>query len=243
MFAIVFAFALTVVGYVSAEVPSFIHVCGRRDPNLDQCILDNVENLKDKICEGIPELDIPSNNPVILDDIVISDSSNSKINLRDVKAMGLCDFEVKYFKLDLDNLHFDAEIFFKRIQLNGTYDFDIRLLIPIVQKGPVYITSDNINAKANLDMNVVTKDSKRYVYMSKIKLNLDIKGYDVDYGINSEELNRLNQIISNFIGNNQEEVIKTLKPAIEEAVVKRILTLSNDIVKHFTFEELFPDKP
>lgn len=75
-----------------------------------------------------------------------------------------------------------------------------------------------------------------------MKLNLDIKGYDVEYGLDNAALNRLNQVVSNFIGNNQEEVIKAFKPAIEKVVVKRILSLSNNIVKHFTFEELFPEQ-
>lgn len=90
-------------------------------------------------------------------------------------------------------------------------------------------------------MKVITKSGIRYMYLSKMKINLDIKGYNAEYGLNNTELSRLNEIISNFIGNNQEEVIKAFKPAIEEAVVKRILLLSNNIVKHFTFEELFPD--
>lgn len=78
--------------------------------------------------------------------------------------------------------------------------------------------------------------------MSKMKINLDIKGYEAKYELGNTELNRLNEIINNFIGNNQEEVINAFRPAIEEAVVKRILSLSNNIVKHFTFEELFPDR-
>lgn len=88
-------------------------------------------------------------------------------------------------------------------------------------------------------MKTVTHNGKKYVYMSKMKINLDIKGYDVQYGLNNEELSRLNQVISNFIGNNQKEVISVFKPAIEEIVVQRVLSLSNNIVKHFTFDELF----
>lgn len=102
--------------------------------------------------------------------------------------------------------------------------------------------ADNVAAKVNMDMSVVSKNGKRYVYMSKMKINLDIKGYDTEYGLDNAALSRLNQVISNFIGNNQEEVIKVFKPAIEEEVVKRIISLSNNIVKHFTFEELFPDR-
>lgn len=78
--------------------------------------------------------------------------------------------------------------------------------------------------------------------MSKMKMNLDIKGYNAEYGLDNATLNRLNQVISNFIGNNQKEIIKAFKPAIEKEIIKRILLLSNNITKHFTFEELFPEQ-
>jgi len=97
--------------------------------------------MKDKICKGIPELDILPNDPFIINELVISDTPNSKIALRDVRVSGLCDFDIKYFHVDLDKLHFDVDLLFKRFQVNATYDFDIRLLVPIIQKGPVYITT------------------------------------------------------------------------------------------------------
>jgi len=244
MFAIIFSFAFVAVSYVSAAIPSYIHVCTNSKDTaiLNQCILENIDNLKDKICEGIPELDIQPNNPFILDNLVISDNPNSRISLKDVKVSGLCDFVIKFFNADIDKFHFDVDLLFRQIQMNATYDFDIRILVPIVQQSPVYITTNNVDAKVNIDMNVVTKNGKKYMYLSKMKINLDIKGYDAQYGLDNAALSRLNQVISNFIGNNQQEVIDVFKPAIEETVVKRILSLSNNIVKHFTFGELFPDR-
>ncbi|XP_011171045.1 uncharacterized protein LOC105203829 [Solenopsis invicta] len=242
MFAIVCAFVLIAANYAAAEIPSYIHVCGRRNPNLDQCILENIDNIKYKICDGIPELDVPPSNPFVLDTLAIIETHNSKIYMKNTQMTGLCNFDVQHLHLEFDKLHFDVDLKFRRLQLNSTYDFDIRLLVPIVYKGPVYITTDNVEAKVNMDMKVVTKGGKRYVYLSKMKINLDIKGYTAEYGLGNMESSRLNEIISNFIGNNQEEVISAFRPAIEEAVVKRILSLSNNIVKHFTFEELFPDR-
>jgi len=78
--------------------------------------------------------------------------------------------------------------------------------------------------------------------MSKMKINVDIKGYDAEYGLNNTELSRLNEVISNFIGNNQEEIINILKPVLEETISQRIILISNDMIKHFTYEELFPDR-
>lgn len=115
-------------------------MCGRRDPNLDQCIANNIDNLKDKLCEGIPELGVPTINLFAFDEIVISDTPNFKIYIRDAKVTGICDFVVNFLHTDLDTLHFDMELLFKQIQVNTTYDFSIRLLVPIAYKGLVYIT-------------------------------------------------------------------------------------------------------
>ncbi|XP_071645750.1 protein takeout-like [Temnothorax longispinosus] len=240
MFAAAFALVLITV-HVAAEVPSYIHVCGRRDPNLDQCIFNNVENLKDKICEGMPDLNIPSNNPLILDELVIFDSPDNKLYIKDTKMTGLCDFVVNYLHLDIDKLHFDVDLLFKQIQINGTYNLNVRLLVPITNTAQVYITTDNVGAKVSADMKMVTKGNQRYMFFSKMTINLDIKGYNIDFS-HERELGQLREIIRNFVGDNQQEIIRVIKPALEESITKRILLVANNIVKLFTYEELFPDR-
>jgi len=120
---------------------SYIHVCGRKDPNLDQCIVNNIENLKDKLCEGIPELNIQSVNPLVLDKLTIYDTSNTKLYVKDVQVTGLCDFVVNFLHIDIDKFHFDVDLLFKQIQINGTYDLNMQLLVPIIHKAKVYVTT------------------------------------------------------------------------------------------------------
>ncbi|KAL0101153.1 hypothetical protein PUN28_018778 [Cardiocondyla obscurior] len=140
MFASVFVFAL-VTAYVAAEIPSYIQVCGRKDPNLDKCILQNIENLKDKICEGIPELNIHSNNPLLLDELAIFDSPENKLFIKDTKVIGLCNFVINFFHIDIDKLHFDVDLLFKNIQINGTYDLNLRVVVPIAHKAEIHIST------------------------------------------------------------------------------------------------------
>jgi len=101
--------------------------------------------------------------------------------------------------------------------------------------------ADNVGAKVNVDLKLVTKNKQHYVFISKMMINLDIKGYKVEF---SNEVNQkqIIEIARNFLGNNQKEIIKNFKPILEEAISKRIILVSNDIVKHFTYEELFPDR-
>lgn len=102
--------------------------------------------------------------------------------------------------------------------------------------------ADNVETKAEIDMKLTTKDSKRYIYISKLNLNIDLKKYNAEFDLNKTELGQFYEIINNLFGNNQDEIIKILKPVLEEAISKYIVSISNDIVKHFTYEELFPDR-
>lgn len=240
---IAFFISVFAAAHVAAEIPSYIHVCNYNDPKLIQCILDNVENLKHKICEGIPELDIPANDPMMIDKLTLVDSHNTQMFMRNINITGLCDYVIKQFSFDIDKNHFDVELVFNKIKMNGTYDINLRILVPIKQGGDVYITTDNVEATVNMDMKVVNNRGKRYLYMSKMKINIDIKDYDATYNLQGSELNRLQEIIDNFIGNNKEEIIKVFKPALEKTVSQIVLSVANDIVKHFTYEELFPGRP
>jgi len=116
-------------------------VCGRKDPNLDQCIVNNVENLKDKLCEGIPELSIQPTNPLVLDQLTIYDTPNTKLHIKDMQITGLCDFFINSFHIDIDKFHFNVDLLFKHIQTNGTYDLNMQLLVPIIHKAKVYVTT------------------------------------------------------------------------------------------------------
>lgn len=100
-----------------------------------------MNNLKNKICKGLPELDIPSNDPFIFDQLIIFNTSNSKLYLRNGQVMGLCDFNVNYLHADLENFHFDIDFLFDQIRINATSDFNVRLLVPIAYKRQIYITT------------------------------------------------------------------------------------------------------
>jgi len=97
--------------------------------------------LKLKICKGIPELGIPSNDPFIIDKLALADAPNIKLYVKNVQLTGLCEFDINNFSADIDTLHYDVDIVFNQIRANATYDFNIHVLVPIVRQGYIYITS------------------------------------------------------------------------------------------------------
>lgn len=97
--------------------------------------------MKYKICEGIPELSIQSNNPFRINQLPLLNVSGIYLSVMDTKMTGLCDYDVNFFHMDIDTLHFDIDLLFKHIQINGTYNLDLRTLVPIAHKAQVYITT------------------------------------------------------------------------------------------------------
>lgn len=98
--------------------------------------------MKSKICTGIPELNIPPNEPIIIDNLIIHDTNNVKLYLRDIKIYGFCDFIINSFHKegDIDKLHFDFNINIKHVRMNTTYDINLHILTQIACKGRIQIT-------------------------------------------------------------------------------------------------------
>lgn len=80
------------------------------------------------------------------------------------------------------------------------------------------------------------------MYATELKTVINIKEYDVHYGLNKKDLGQLGEILGNLIGNNQEEFIQRLTPTLEESISKWIILLFNDVFKSFSYDQLFPDR-
>lgn len=74
-----------------------------------------------------------------------------------------------------------------------------------------------------------------------MKIHLDIKNLNSQLG-ETDNKTLMNDIIHNFLGENNKEILKTIIPIIENIISEYIIDRSNSIVKHFTYEELFPDR-
>lgn len=116
-------------------------MCGRRDPNLNECVADNIKNLRDELCRGLTEMNLPPLEPFNIDKLVLSETPNNKIYLSDIQIMGLCDYIINAVTIDIDKLNFNFGASFNRLHANGTYDIDIRILMPIAHKSSIYITA------------------------------------------------------------------------------------------------------
>ena len=236
-----FLFLTIVVGFVAAEIPPYIYICGIKNPNLDDCIIKSVAILSKKLAAGIPELNVPPTDPMLIGDMTLIDIANFKAIGSDVTLSGLLTYHINSLHLDLEKQQVDFDLNLAEAKIDGNYNISARILIPINGKGPLTFTSNDVNAKIRMLYNLVQHAGKQYVYFSSMTTHLNIKDYTIKYEPENFD-QTLRNAFSEAVGHNNREILEVTIPNLEKAISKRCLEISNNICKHFSYDELLPDR-
>ncbi|KYN40092.1 hypothetical protein ALC56_05500 [Trachymyrmex septentrionalis] len=192
------------------------------------------------MCTKNYDVNVLNNQSVLMDKIVIFDTNNLKLYLKDIKILGVCDnANIKYIHVDPDRLHYNIELVLRKMRMNASYNFDIRVLVPLANKGLVTIkpTNDAI-IKVNLDLKVATKNEKKEIYVSKVKTNINITGIEYTFDESEKDLVQLHQAIKSVVDSNTTDIINIVMAALEEKLSQLIIYIFNTISRS-NYEELF----
>ncbi|CAH1399267.1 unnamed protein product [Nezara viridula] len=225
-----------------AKIPEFIHVCNRNDPMIDQCILNSVESLKPLLLKGIPELDIPSLEPVRFPEIVIAKTSSFRAVGTDVVISGASNYKITSFKSNIPKLTFFIGLHFPYIQVDANYDVNMRILALILRgNGPLQSNNTDINANAILKGHKEVRNGKTYAKFDALELKLKWKNYNVKLENLFNGDRRLGEAVNAALNQNKKELLDAILPTLERVVSNTLLDITDKITKNFTFEELFPE--
>ncbi|XP_014245420.1 circadian clock-controlled protein-like [Cimex lectularius] len=234
---------LGVITVAVAKIPSYIHVCKRNDPNLNQCIVNSVQALLPKLKKGIPELDVPALEPLHLPEIVISRGGNFKAIGKNIIVRGASNFEIKNFKSDVNKVEYQVVLRFPELFFDGIYDVDAKLLtLPIKGRGPMKGSGTDIEGNAIIKGRKVSKGGKTYLKFDRLDLKLKMKNYSVRLENLFDGDKTLGEAINNVLNDNKKELMRMIRPKAEQVASSVLLEVANKITEHFEYDELFPAK-
>ncbi|XP_046833582.1 uncharacterized protein LOC124430690 [Vespa crabro] len=233
---------LLLANLAMTEIPSYINICGRRNPKLDECVINSIELIRDKLITGIPELDVPKISPLTLKKLIFADEPNFQIKAENVQIYGIDTFQIINLKTDLKKQQIDTTVIFKQIKIETAYDINTKILVPFVGDGNIKADTNNVTAKVLLRYKLIEKDGKKYIYYFSMTTKLDIKDIimNIEPGNNTD--NTLREIISNIFNSNKKDMVAIILPSIEKSISDNVLKISNNIVKHFYYDEILPDR-
>jgi hypothetical protein len=137
------------------DIPSFIKICNSSDPKLGSCIRKSIINLRPHLIQGIPELDVPSLDPLYVPEIKITQSGGIQVAamFKNISIAGPCKFRLRSVRADTNSDKFRMKVWFPELVMNATYDIKGQLLMmPINGKGSCFGNFSDIDGVVSLKL-------------------------------------------------------------------------------------------
>ncbi|XP_030022925.1 protein takeout [Manduca sexta] len=235
---------LFVLHFVAADIPSYIKVCQRNDPNVDKCIINSVDQLRPKMINGIPELNVPGIEPLSLGQIALARGpQGAKLTavVNDVKVTGPSNFIIEELKSDLDNNRFDFKLLLPKLDFNGKYKMDIQVLLLRLQgRGNITGTFKDYACNVTMRGHKETRGEDEYLQFDPFKVKLRV-GQSSIYLTNLFDGDPvLGPATNRVINENSQVFLQEISPVLERSLADLFTEMANKITSKFTYKELFP---
>ncbi|CAG9862907.1 unnamed protein product [Phyllotreta striolata] len=234
-------FSCLVGASLARNLPSFVEVCRPKHVDVNKCIQRNVDYLKGKFDEGIPELLIPSFKPFIIPNAFFQLGSNLQMEVKNLKLYLPQSFSLPEMRADLKNIKFYMKLHFPLMHMLTDYNLNGKLLIINLNStgsGTINITDMVADVVANGKLH--KKKGKDYITITDIDIKPKIKSLDLNLNLfpNNAELH---DTVRKLYRDNEEVLKEDFIPVVVKIVKDIIMNLVNNFFDNFSFDTLFPD--
>ncbi|XP_030373969.1 protein takeout [Scaptodrosophila lebanonensis] len=241
---LVFVALLLFVGAASAgNMPDYIKVCHRNDPELSKCLKNSVHNLRPYLADGIKDINVPAMEPLYIGDLNILEGGTTGITVKAKKLniYGASNFEITKMRASTANTRFDFELLLPNLRGEGLYEINGNILaLPIRGNGPFVGNFTNFVAYVRILYDVKNINDIDYLHVKEFALKIRTgKGrLRLDNLFNGDKV--LGDVINDTVNQNFELFTNEVIAPIARALESKFLAITTKILENFTYNELFP---
>ncbi|CAH0558260.1 unnamed protein product [Brassicogethes aeneus] len=230
---------------VLCVIPGYIKVCSSSEKDLDKCIINSIDELRPKLREGIEELNVPSIEPLTLDEVKLrSGPRAAKIdaNITNLRVWGASDFQILSLEPNLNKNKFVFKATIPSLYFEGDYDIDMNLLLlKFKGQGPIQGNFSDYTFDCVLRGKRINKNGAQYLEFRKMALRLNIGPKSlIRLGNLFSQDPQIAKATNQVIEENSDIFVEEIKPALENSLSQKFTDIANQITTRFTFKELFP---
>ncbi|GFR27888.1 uncharacterized protein TNCT_162441 [Trichonephila clavata] len=155
------------------------------DEKLSEFIKEILENFREQMPEGIPDIGIPPIDPLVIPDIdenIDDGIARMVLRMRDINILGISKFHIVDLKADLEKGFANFSISLPELTASGDCFMNGKILgiFPINSDGPFNINVTEVKIEGFGDLNVTTGGETR-VHMNDLKLSLIFGPLEIDF--------------------------------------------------------------
>ncbi|KAK2576587.1 hypothetical protein KPH14_005257 [Odynerus spinipes] len=212
-------------------IPEYIQPCSRSDPKLEICVSKMLNHLKPYLVKGIPELELPSIEPLTIPKLGMENGQGPvKVSalFSNITCVGAGNYNITKVRVDFNSLRIDLHLTIPKVELQGRYEVAGNvLLFPIKSQGDFWALFGDVTAVARAQGDVEIREGVRYMRITKLLIDFSLNR--ARFRIN-DELNGNNvigQAMNQFLNQNAKEIIEEMRPAASSSIAKHFLSFIN----------------
>ncbi|XP_044752564.1 protein takeout-like [Coccinella septempunctata] len=215
------------------EKPSWLKVCRRSDPHLNQCMSEVFQNMFPYLADGIPELNIERFEPLRLDKVSISKGHGPIIltgSLFDMEIRGPSNSTPTYTELDLQNKTWNFGINMPLLDIKSRYNLKGHILVlPLVGNGNCDLKLYDVKSRIFTNISMPMRNGREIINVDQMKVEFSVSNMKTRlYNLfNGNKV--LGETVNNFINKNALEIIQELEESLNESMSEIFIHLLNNI--------------
>lgn len=199
--------------------------------------------------KGIPSLNIPPIEPLIVDNVVIDHGgSNSRFNLKssfkNLVISGLTTSNLTKVAANFDKFRIKSESYTERLDLTGNYEMNGQIIfLPITGEGFANISMHQMISVHDVkgDYYVKPEDGETYVNITDYKIKFKPKYVTFAFGnlFNGDKV--LGDTMNQFMNQNWKAVFNGLIPEYAKFFGSKFSSIANNVFQNVPIKNIFLD--
>ncbi|KAJ3654893.1 hypothetical protein Zmor_014046 [Zophobas morio] len=224
-------------------VPPYVKQCFEGDPKLIECFESAVHHLKPYLATGIPEIELPTVEPFLMDELSLSLTTGPngyKVSLKEIDIFGASNFTVSKLKLSENGKPFEAKIHLPLLRINSRYTSSgVLIIVPASGNGTFNAQLEDVNAFVKGTASVNEKEGLKFLHVDTLNVDLNVKNIRMSVK-NIYKNNRiLTEAINLFLRENGHEVFKVMKPQLRKKLSTLFMSIANQLLTHLPIEVFY----
>ncbi|XP_008551163.1 uncharacterized protein LOC103573744 [Microplitis demolitor] len=219
------------------QIAEYVKQCSKSDPQLKKCLIDALHHLRPYLKTGIPEIELPSVEPFLMDELTLSltgGSNGYRVRLTDLFVRGASNFTVEDIKLGSP---FYATIKMPVLSLAAQYSSSgVLFILPASSNGTYSAKFDQVKVFVKGTVSTSTKNDKNYLHVDSLDVQLVVKNVFMRVQKNTSLSRIISEATNIFLRDNGQEVLKAMDPQLKRKLSVLFSEIVNQLLRHVPIE-------
>lgn len=248
MFALWLFISIAVSCYGAGDVDSYLKICSRSSPDVNDCLVDAVQAGIAAMADGINEIGIPSLDPYVQKELKLEYKNNqiqAKMINKNIRVLGLKDSTVRDVRLraEDDSFHLEIDMYTPAVTVSGDYKGSGSFNdLTFVNAQGMYITNmTDLVYTWKLDGKPETINDEVYMRITAFDMRPDVTNMYIHLTNDAPETKDLTDLGVRLVNENWRLMYKELLPLAQNNWNKIGIKVANKIFLKMPYNRLFPN--